>query len=251
MLHLLIVEDEAGIREGIAQYFPWSQVGIQVAATCRNGAEALAYVSKHHVDLVLCDVRMPEVDGIQFAETLRRWQIPCEIVFISAHKDFEYARRAMELGVKSYIVKPAGYEELYAVFSRIVHERAAAAATEVAAPEPAAEAEAAGDTDLGLAERTAMLLERDLANVKLTSVARELGMSPNHFSSRFHRETGRTFTSFLQEARLSRARDLLAGPHHIYEISRKVGYASVKSFTRAFRGRFGAPPQAYRKARHD
>jgi two-component system response regulator YesN len=245
MLQLMIVEDEAGIREGIAQYFPWSQLDIQVVATCRNGAEALDYVCKHHVDIALCDVRMPEVDGIKFAETLQRWRIPCEVVFISAHKDFEYARRAVELGVRSYIVKPAGYEELYTVFSRIVQERAAAAATD-AAPQAAA----AGNADPGLAERTAMLVERDLANAKLTSVARELGMSPNHFSLRFHRETGRTFASFLREARLSRARDLLAGPYHVYEISRMVGYASVKSFIRAFRSRFGASPRVYRNARN-
>ena len=61
MLNLLIVEDESAIREGVAKLFPWAELGIQVVSTCRNGLEALGYVSKHRVDLVLCDIRMPRM----------------------------------------------------------------------------------------------------------------------------------------------------------------------------------------------
>jgi len=253
MLSLLIVDDEQGIRTGVANYFPWASLGIEVAGICENGADALTFLSRTRVDMVLCDIRMPEMDGIRFAEIVTERKYRCEIVFISAHKDFEYARRAIELGIKHYIVKPAGYEELRDVFTRI--------SSEIRDRQEAAESRREPETDRAgisasfgvsagttMCERTALLVEKDLKNVTLTGIADQLAMSPNHVSYRFHQETGKTFSRFLLEARMGRAEKLLNNPSlRVYEIGELVGYASPKSFIRAFKRFFGHSPRAHRR----
>ncbi len=237
MLRLLIIDDEAAIRAGISAYFPWASLGIEVAATCQDGLEALAAMETTKFDLVLCDIRMPRMDGIAFAEKVRERGYPCDIVFISAYKDFAYAKKAIELGAREYIVKPAGYEELNEVFSKIVKERAATAHPDSPA-QPAS-----------LAERTLRIFRQDLADICLSSIAVKLNMSPNYLSAKLHQETGRTFSELLLDARMKEAERLLADPaNRVGAISALVGYANPKSFIRAFRLYFGCSPTAYRYA---
>jgi len=224
MLRLLIIDDESAIRSGISAYFPWASLGIEVAATCQDGMEALAILEQTKPDLILCDIRMPRMDGISFVEKVRERGCPCDIVFISAHKDFEYAKKAIELGVREYIVKAAG-------------AGLAGAPSASTAPGPS------------LADRALRLFEEDLVNVSLSSIAEKLAMSPNYLSARLHQETGRTFSDLLCEARMRRAKMLLANPSsRVGRISAMVGYASAKSFIRAFRLHYGSSPTAYRFA---
>jgi len=254
MLRLLIIDDEAAIRAGISAYFPWASLGIEVAATCQDGLEALAAMETTKFDLILCDIRMPRMDGIAFAEKVRERGYPCDIVFISAHKDFAYAKKAIELGAREYIVKPAGYEELNEVFSKIVKERAAAAAAAAsngASANATTEAAHPGNPaqPASLAERTLRLFRQDLADICLSSIAVKLNMSPNYLSAKLHQETGRTFSELLLDARMKEAERLLADPaNRVGAISALVGYANPKSFIRAFRLYFGCSPTAYRYA---
>jgi len=257
MLRLLIIDDESTIRTGVATYFPWASLGIEVAGACRDGLEALALMETTRVDLVLCDIGMPRMNGIAFAEAVRERQLasgrgyPCDIVFISAHKDFDYAKRAIELGVREYIVKPAGYEELFDVFSKLARERQIASEREAAreaAAQPIA-AESAPVPSPSLAERTRRLIEADLAAITLPAAAEKLGMSPNYLSAKLRQECGKTFSDLLLEARMARASILLQDPaSRVGQVARLVGYANTKSFIRAYRLSFGGPPTAIRRS---
>lgn len=260
MLRLLIIDDETAIRNGIAAYFPWANLGIEVAATCKDGLDALSVMETEKFDLILCDIRMPRMDGIRFAEEVRRRGYPCDIVFISAHKDFDYAKKAIELGVREYIVKPAGYDELHETFSKIAKEHEAKTAVDIAQREPVAGSpfppaplpSSIPKPGTSLAERVARLLERDLVEVSLSLAASELDISPNYLSAKLHQETGKTFTELLIEARMQRARLLLSDPgNRVGRVSAMVGYANTKSFIRAFRHYFGDCPTALRFADRD
>ncbi|MCX7025996.1 MAG: response regulator [Spirochaetes bacterium] len=253
MFRLLIVDDEFAIRNGIASYFPWAGLGIEVDAVCSDGLEALGLIQRESFDFILCDIRMPRMDGIAFIEALRARGSEADVVFISAHKDFEYAKRAIDLGVKHYIVKPAGYEELNEVFSRLAKEREARLLS--AQVETAAETTAAvqiGTTTeplrtQGLAERLALLLQGDLRGLCLATASSLLGLSPNYLSSRLRAETGKTFSELLAEARMARALLLLSDrSNRVVDVAALVGYADCKSFIRAFGHRYGKPPSAFR-----
>lgn len=245
MLRLLIVDDEHGIRSGIAARFPWATLGIEAAATCQDGAEALELMSEASFDIVLCDIRMPRMDGIRFAELVKERRYPCDIVFMSAYKDFGYAKKAIELGVKNYIVKPAGYEELLEVFSKLVKEidgRGTFDAPQAGAPPPGAAPSGS------LPERLALLFERELRDIDLRLAAERLAMSPNYLSARLHKETGKTFSELIAEARMLKAKELLANrAYRVADIGAMVGYANPKSFIRAFKAYYGVPPTGLRE----
>ncbi len=244
MFSLLIVEDEMLTRNGIATYFPWGQLGIEVVAACGDGEEALELVRGRDVDFLLCDIRMPRMDGLTFVEKVRALGKNCDIVLISAHKDFEYARRALELGVRHFIVKPAGYEALHGVFSRLVDELVTERGKRQEGMLPPSPME---EHFLRLVERT---VDENLSQATLAATARSLEMSPNYFSTLFHKRSGVTFSAYLAQRRMDKAKELLeTSGERVYRIASLVGYANPKSFMRAFRDRFGTSPQAMRKGR--
>ncbi|MFZ4451222.1 response regulator transcription factor [Salibacterium aidingense] len=111
-INMLIVDDEAMICEGLASTVPWEEVGIHVIGKAYNGKEALKLIEEHSVDLVLTDVYMPEMDGLALAEFLSDEHPGIEIVMFSGYDEFEYARQAIRLGVKDYLLKPVDIDEL-------------------------------------------------------------------------------------------------------------------------------------------
>lgn len=118
MYQVIIVDDEAKIRNGIAGLFPWSQLGFEIAGCFSNGKAAYEYTLANHVDLVLSDIRMPIMDGLELSEKLLEKR-DIKIIFFSGYQDFEYVRRALRTGVVDYLLKPVKYEDLVDCLTRI------------------------------------------------------------------------------------------------------------------------------------
>ncbi|WP_248924700.1 response regulator [Paenibacillus hamazuiensis] len=116
MYRILLVDDEYETRNGLSHYFPWSEIGFHIAAQKENGKEALEYMEWHPVDVLLSDIRMPIMSGLELAKAvmLRKW--PTKIILLTGHKDFEYARQAVNLGASRFITKPSSFEEIRDVF---------------------------------------------------------------------------------------------------------------------------------------
>lgn len=116
---LLIIDDEFQSRSTLSDCFPWEQVGFELAGQASNGRLAIDFLKKHPVHVLLCDIYMPVMDGIELARILHTWERPPIIVFFSGYRDFEYARQAIQYGVRFYILKPVKYEDLVQTFSTI------------------------------------------------------------------------------------------------------------------------------------
>src|SRR5699024_5534430 len=119
MYKLLLVDDEPEIRYGLKHYFPWPTLGFEVVGECDNGRDALSRINKEHIDVLLCDIVMPFMDGLEVAKELHTTKPEIGIILLSAHKDFKYAQSAITYGVKHYIVKPTKYNELVEVFTKL------------------------------------------------------------------------------------------------------------------------------------
>ncbi|UUZ79131.1 response regulator [Paenibacillus sp. P26] len=122
MLKLLIADDEFEIRNGLSEYVPWADMGFEVIGRLGNGLDVLDFVSKHPVDVLLCDIRMPIMSGMDVARELAGQKSPVKIVLLSGYKEFEYAQQALEFGVRSYLLKPPKYSEICGLFGRIKEE---------------------------------------------------------------------------------------------------------------------------------
>lgn len=124
MLNLLIVEDEETMREGLVQLIPWESIGIRVVGTAENGLEALAVLGRERVDLLLTDIYMPVMDGLQLIAQMKEKGYPIPCVLLSGYDDFRHAQSAIRLGVTDFLVKPCSPKEIRELFEKIV-ERAA------------------------------------------------------------------------------------------------------------------------------
>lgn len=92
MLKVLLVDDEPFIVQGLSVLLDWEKEGCEIVATAQNGAEALAYLKEHEADLVIADIKMPEMTGLELLETIRREQISnAYFVILSGYSDFSYA----------------------------------------------------------------------------------------------------------------------------------------------------------------
>lgn len=120
MYSLLIVDDEPLIRGGIARIVDWTSLGIDQIYEAGDGEEALEIVRSRPINLVLTDIVMPFMDGIELAGILHRDYPGISVVIATGHEDFEYARQSIDLGVCSYILKPIGAKNLYAKMSEIM-----------------------------------------------------------------------------------------------------------------------------------
>ena len=113
MYTLLIADDEPLIRNGVKKIIDWESLGFSKIFLAEDGQEALDIIKKNHVDLVLTDIVMPFMDGLQLAEILSRDYPQIHVVILTGHEDFEYAQKSVGFGVKTYILKPIGAESLY------------------------------------------------------------------------------------------------------------------------------------------
>lgn len=119
MLRVLLVDDEPFIVQGLAVLIDWEQAGYEIAATAANGKEALNYLSENQVDLILADIKMPVMTGLELLEKIRSENISeAYFIILSGYNDFKYAQQAIRYDCMDYILKPIKKEELIAVLEK-------------------------------------------------------------------------------------------------------------------------------------
>lgn len=127
MYRIIIADDEESIRNGIANTLPWQDWGYEVCALCATGQEVLDRLEDCRPDVVLSDIRMPGMDGVELMQVLNREHPQIKIVILSGYSDFEYLNMSIKNRVTEYLLKPTDVDEFEAVFRRLKttldHER--------------------------------------------------------------------------------------------------------------------------------
>ena len=112
MLKMIIVDDEKIIRETIHSLIDWNSLGIDVVAVCKDGIEAFDCILDEYPDIVMTDIKMPGLSGLDLIEKVRAAQLNTEFIILSGYGEFEFARTAMRYGVKHYLLKPSNETEI-------------------------------------------------------------------------------------------------------------------------------------------
>lgn len=116
---LVVVDDEAAIRRGMCKFIDWAAMGFYVAADFEDGKETIEYLKEHPADVVLTDVEMAEVSGLQVAKFIFENMHDTKVVIISGYREFEYVRQALQYNAVDYILKPIRMDEMEKVFLKI------------------------------------------------------------------------------------------------------------------------------------
>ena len=246
MYKLLVVDDENETRNALCTYFPWDEMGFEIAGQAEDGKQALDFMDKKAVDVVLCDIRMPGMTGIDLARTLHNGKVKTKIIFLSGYRDFDYARNALSCGVKDYIVKPAKYKDLVEVFSKVKEEL-----DSESLPAPTGSCEPKGGGDFNLNEKIISSVKEYVAvhyrESTLEDAAKRVYMNPNYLSQYFRQKTGQYFSDYLITVKMKKAMELLEDlQYKTYEVSSMIGYSNAKNFTRTFKNYFGKSPREHR-----
>ena len=112
MYTVIVAEDEERIRRGIVRNVKWESVGFRVIGEAENGADALEMVEQLEPDLLITDIRMPFINGIELARQIREVRPAVQIMFLSGYDDFSYAQEAIQYNIISYLLKPISAEDL-------------------------------------------------------------------------------------------------------------------------------------------
>jgi len=112
MSKVLIVDDEPAILSGLEHIINWAEHGCEIVAKASNGLDALEIMKAQKVDILITDVRMPKLDGLQLIKQINKNNLNIKIIILSGYDDFKYVREAIRLGIDNYLLKPINIEEL-------------------------------------------------------------------------------------------------------------------------------------------
>lgn len=257
---LLVVDDEEIARRHILEDVAWETLDVGPLYEADGGRAALDSLARFRPDIVILDIKMPELDGMQLLDLIVERRYEPQIITLSGYSDFEAARKMLSSGiVVEYLLKPASEDELfeavYKCIERIDERRGAGEPPrletgEGEVPDPAS---LPGDRPRGakaaMVRQVKEYLQANYADhVTLDSAARTVFVNPTYLSKVFSEVEGVGFSDYLAQLRIARAKEALMDCHkRIYEVSEAVGYQNVKHFMKVFKKQAGMTPSEYRE----
>ena len=262
MIRLLIADDEKLEREALAELVQRRFEREVVLEVAENGRKAADTAVLWGADLILMDIEMPGMSGLDAARAVLAQRPSCRVIFVTAYSLFQYAHEAVHLGACDYLLKPVDPDELEASVRRAMRqieterklEELAAAQPQPEQTETEEEAEDAPEesensqTALVMAHVRRYLEDNYMFDLSLDSVGEILHISPAYLSAQFKKYQKMNFLDCLTELRINAAKELLADPFRSSaEVASMVGYEDASYFARAFKKRTGMTPTQYRR----
>lgn len=252
MIRVLLVEDEEVIRKGIASLIAQVSPHFTVVKEASQGREALDYLSRNAVDMVITDIRMGEMNGLQLLEKIREKFEDMPLLIISGYSDFFYAQKALQYGVADYLLKPIDRKQLVCALDklRLLHLKRTGKTPDPeqpAAGDPATEQQP-GPEGRRLIRKVKEYIEaHPEGDLRLQTLADYVHLNPAYLSQLFKQETGTNLSDAVTAARIERAKYLLTRTElKIYDVARLSGYQSPKHFMLLFKQLVGVTPGTYR-----
>ena len=253
MYRVAVIEDEDIIRKGLVYSVPWLELGCTVVAEARNGIEGIEAIREHHPDLLLADINMPIMDGLEMIrETYREYEYAA--IILSGYSTFEYAQKAIRYGVLDYLLKPLDMAELKDVVMKAQREldirrlyleqkksrEEWKKVTLFGEVPPALEAEPVVQAMLTYIE------QHYVDKVLMRDVALKLNYSEAYLNRKFKEIMGTTFIEYLNRYRIQKSLDMIReGKMKIQDISWKCGVGEYKYFNIVFKKYLGCTPKEY------
>ncbi|HSR04968.1 MAG TPA: response regulator [Proteiniclasticum sp.] len=250
MIRVVVVEDEKMIRRGIIMTTDWQAFGCQVVGEASNASDAIKLIEEKKPEIVLTDIRMKGMSGIEMIEALKDYE-GLHFIIISGYSDFEYARSALRLGVTDYLLKPFKDEELEKVLEKVTGEIKEIRKKPV---EPVLDFFNEYDTTENtepnryVQQCVKCIEENYMKEMTCVKTAEKLGISESYLAKIFKRETGYTFVDYLTHYRMKQAIQIMEKDHpKIYELAYLVGYNDAHYFSNIFKKVTGKSPSVYMK----
>lgn len=250
MYKILLVEDDSAIRFIYSKMKVWTECGFQIDEMAPNGKDALELLSKKQFDLIVTDIRMPFIDGIELLREIKKRRIDICVIFISSYDEFEYARQGLILGAFDYILKPIKEKQLKEVLERTrkyLSEKSNEPVIEASVSDVFMRIGADSENDNFVHKVGIFFSENYGKIITMDDIALYFNFNKDYFGKIFKNHFGITFNYFYSLIKIEYAKELIkTGNYKNYQISEMLGYSSTDYFTKIFREITGETPTAYK-----
>jgi len=267
MIKMVVIDDEEWVCRLIRNLIPADELGISIVGEESNGLDGLKLCRRLKPDIVLTDIRMPGIDGLELTERLYHECPNTKVIIISGYDDFSYAQRALKFGAFDYILKPIDEEELTKVLIRFKNQFHKQSESRQRINKLKSELEkvqqsivdqssniAYKEADGGNADIRKVMAyidEKYQNDITLDEAAKMVFLNKNYFSEMFKKEAGIGFNEYLNKVRIRKAEKLLTVRNlKINEIGDMVGYRDAAYFIKVFKKYYGMTPSEYRKIKY-
>lgn len=241
----MVVEDEQWVRKSISKKIAASALGFEIMAESANGQSALLLIEEMCPDVLVTDIRMPVMDGLELIKNLSFSHPEVKVIIVSGYTDFEYAHRAIKYQVTDFLLKPVSDKDianaLQAVRIKLDAEREKALGEIPAAGMLSDQEEIARVVEVYIREN----FRKDIS---LGDISKKLGITIDYLSKAFKKFMGVTPLRHIINLRMNEAKKLLAEESHldIRQVGECVGYKDQYYFSRIFKTYVGSYPSEYR-----
>jgi two-component system, response regulator YesN len=251
MMKVVIIDDNPLVLESLSKTIPWSDIGCTLIATAQDGESGIQTVLHEKPDILIADIRMPGLDGLEMTRYLKK-EMPVLplVIFITAYAEFEYAKSALTLGAFNYIMKPIDNDELTCTLTAAVEKlRKEGSGSSNAECPPDLPADIRWEACSPMIRKELKyLVEHMTERISIAIVSEHVGLSPNYLSTLTHKETGMRFSDLISAIKVKQAMKLLSDPTiKIYEVGLMLGYEEYTYFYYLFRRVTGLSPKEFRE----
>ncbi|MFD1175374.1 response regulator [Paenibacillus puldeungensis] len=285
MWKVLLVEDEVFVRESVREIIAWEELGFSVSGEAGNGVEALEMMRRDTPDLVITDIIMPEMDGVELLKQARAEGYESRFVMLTCMSEFEYVRQAMEYGASNYILKLSmsvnslrdtlrkirqellSREQMTGAGNAAGREGSAMEAGKAGSPAAAGSAQSPGPSSQRPADKGPLPLLHEAVtshpeiqkilhyihtnyaeDITVKSMSQYVVMGENYVSTLFKKKTGYTLIHYLHQVRVNHAIQYLCDSDlPVYEIGNRVGFVNDNYFIKIFKRFTTQTPSQYRQ----
>lgn len=247
MLRVLIADDEETIRNGLKNLIESYDIGLSVIATAEDGNIAMKLIEEYRPEIILMDINMPFMNGLEVIEKIRKTDQNTKIIIISGYDQFDYAQRALDLGVFTYLLKPINFRDFKDILLKAMdsYSKRLWEISQIKQDETQFQAK----DDIGNSAIQYIKENFSLKDISLNGLAEDLFISQSYLGKTIKEKTGVNFTDYLNKLRIDMAIKLLLDEeidYAIKDIADMVGYNSQHYFSRAFKNYMGLSPNQYR-----
>lgn len=241
MFDVIICDDELVLRNGLKALIERSGLPLRVAGVAANGVEALKLIREKRPFIVLMDINMPGLSGLDVVEETKKLGLKVRFIIVTGHDEFQYARRACHLNVADYLLKPVNREELMALLKKLLKQIREEQLTQriLVSEEKTQE------------QKILFYIQQHFTeqNFSLGELSDTFCLSQSYLTRLVKQETGKSFTELITQLRVERAISLLMQypDMKLVEIAERTGFASQHYFSRVFKEKTGFPPADYRE----
>ncbi len=259
MLKILIAEDEDIIRKGLVFTIDWLSMDCIVVAEAADGEEGLQKIMEHRPDIVITDIRMPKMDGIEMIRQASE-AVKFKSIIITSYAEFEYARKAIELKAYEYLLKPIDEDKIVEVIQEL-HDQLDMSKEAELAMENSRNSSSRMDlnklmeldnSECGYVAKALQKIQKNyMEKIGIEAISDELGVSASYLSRKFKEVTNHSFLDLLNSYRVQQAIKLLnTGRYRVYEISDMTGFTDYKHFCMVFKKYTSMSPTGFVKKRN-